>query len=120
MRGIYGGDVFLPSDTATRLSEALYKFIRAYMYLASCAYTQNVAMFALWPKLHALHEVGYLLAKQATECSVAMNPAVHTCSCDEDFVGRTAALSRCVSPKVIAKRTLSRYLVHIQCAWARS
>jgi hypothetical protein len=56
---------------------------------------------------------------QAQLADFVMNPACHSCSLDEDFIGRTACISRTVSLRIIAKRTLERYLVHIQLAWTR-
>lgn len=119
MRGIYKEDVFIPRERALDLSKSLYAFVHAYLWEASKAYQLRVASFPLFPKLHAVHEIGHALKVQATRCPYAMNPAVHSCSMDEDFIGRCAAITRCVSPKLIAKRTIQRYLCHIQIAWAR-
>lgn len=119
MRGIYANDTFMHRETAKPLTESLYFFIRAYCWEANEAFQRGVAQFPLFPKLHAVHEIAHEMQRQCAQCEYVFNPAATSCSTDEDFVGRTAALSRCVSPRLIAVRTLQRYLVHIQILWAR-
>ncbi len=89
------------------------------MWQAAQAYENGEAAFPLYPKLHWVHEVAHLMRRQARACDFAYNPASYSCSLDEDFIGRLAAITRCVSPRIIARRTLQRYLAHIQLAWAR-
>ena len=119
MRGIYSNDVLIPSALAADLSGALHDFVRAYMFEAAAAHQVQSSFFPLMPKLHSLHEIGHELLRQSKIAEFCVNPAAHSCSLDEDFIGRCAAVSRTVSPRVIAKRTLERYLAHIQVAWAR-
>ena len=83
------------------------------------AWELQLSHFPLHPKLHAFHEIGHELLRQARVAPFCVNPASHCCSMDEDFIGRCASVSRCVSPRLIAKRTLQRYLCHIQIVWAR-
>ena len=119
MRGIYQNDFFIESATATALANDLRSFIRAYLWLAQYSYSQGIPSFPLLPKLHFLQEVSFTLARQARVAKFAINPAAHCCSMDEDFIGRTAAVSRCVSPKLMCRRTLERWLCHLQMAWSR-
>lgn len=120
-RGIYQHDVFIPRDDAATLSDCLYDFVHAYMYEACVSSKQGkFDFFPLYPKVHAVHEIAHEQRRQSRLSPFTLNPAIHACSVDEDFIGRMASLSRCVSPRVIAKRTLDRYLVHIQLSWARS
>lgn len=119
MRGIYQNDFFIESATATALANDLRSFIRAYLWLAQYSYSKGVPSFPLLPKLHFLQEVAFTLARQARLAKFAINPAAHCCSMDEDFIGRTAAVSRCVSPKLMCRRTLERWLCHLQMAWSR-
>ena len=76
--------------------------------------------FPLHPKLHALHHIAHEIFREAEISDYVLNPGVFACPMDEDFIGRTATISRCISPRIISKRTLERYLCHIQLAWARS
>ena len=121
MRGIYEEEVFLESAAAARLSKCLYTFIKAYLFLAHSSVQEGRPyLFALYPKLHWIHEIGHELKRQSHLASFVVNPAIHCCALDEDFIGRAAAPTRSVSPKVIAKRTLERYLAQLQISWARA
>ena len=120
MRGIYSHDAFIPGEEALTLSGFLHAFVSAYLHGAYAAFVAGVQAYPLFPKLHALHEVAHKMCRQAKACGHAMNPAMMSCSVDEDFIGRFAAVSRCVSPKLIARRAIERYLAHIQIAWARA
>ena len=119
MRGIYGEDAWIPQERAAKLASDLNYFVKAYVYSARL-YRDRCKGFAfgLYPKLHALHEVAFELSRQAS-LGWAMNPAVEICGPDEDFVGRIAHLSRCVSPRLIPLRCIQRYLAQIQVAWGR-
>lgn len=101
------------------LSDALGVFLRSYMFLAHAGFENGKASFALVPKVHGLDEIRHKLSREAKMADYCINPAVYSCSVDEDFIGRCAYLSRCVSPVLQAERTLLRYLVHIQIAWSR-
>jgi hypothetical protein len=118
-RGIYQNDALMKSEKGKELSDALYNFISAYLWEASAAYRDGVAAFPRYPKLHAVHEVAFIMRRQCRLYPYCQNPCVHACATDEDFIGRCAALSRCVSPKCIPMRTLQRYLCHLQILWAR-
>lgn len=119
MRGIYSEHVFIPTERAMDLAEALYVFLRAYLFLAHASMEKNKPFFPLFPKLHAVHEVCHQMMWEGKQASYVFNPAATSCSVDEDFLGRVAALTRCVSPRLMIQRTLQRYLCHIQMAWAR-
>ena len=119
MRGIYSNDVLMPSRIGLELSLALLDFVKAYMYEAATSHELGFSHFPLFPKLHALHEIAYALDFQSKTGPSCLNPASHSCSLDEDFIGHCAAVSRQVSPRIIAQRTLQRYLAHIQVAWGR-
>lgn len=120
MRGIYANDVLMERSVGINMSNALYDFVKAYLFQAHCAYQRGLTHFALLPKLHSLHEIAHSLKQQCGRSPWCINPAVHTCSMDEDFIGRCAAVSRLVSPRAIERRVLQRYLAHIQFAWART
>ncbi len=118
MRGIYANDVFIEKNTAKRLSEGAGEFIRAYVFLASRSYEWGKFMFPLYPKLHALHEVIFLMKRQANHANFAFNCVANSCSMDEDFIGKTAMVCRSVSPRLVPLRTIQRYLCHVKMAWS--
>ncbi len=118
-RSLYAGDVWLKNDLAKTLADALIQFIRTYLALAKASYDLGVNHFSLIPKIHALHEVQFEMVRQCALGGWVLNPIVETCSVDEDLIGRVANLTRKVSPQLIAKRALARYLVQINFVWAR-
>ena len=70
------------------------------------------------PKLHAVEEIVKELQEQTQHSFWAYNPLVESCSVDADFIGRTAFLSRSVSPRATCIRSLQRYLVQILQVWS--
>ena len=119
MRGIYAGGTFLSSPEARVLSDSLYEFINSYAWLASKSFERGVPAWPMYPKLHAVHEISHELRRASFSAPYSLNPAVHSCSMDEDFVGKCAMISRGVSPRAIQRRTLQRYLCYIRLLWAR-
>ena len=119
MRGIYANDALIPSGLALELSNSLRTFIKAYSWQAHQAFVLGLSFFPMVPKIHALHEVSFELKHQARRSAWCTNPAIFTCSLDEDFIGRCATVSRQVSPRLIALRVVQRYLVHVCSIWAR-
>ena len=119
MRGIYSQDVFMESAIGADLANNLYSFVRSYVYQAAASYKLGLKYFGLYPKLHWVHETAHEMRRQSRMASYILNPAVHSCSLDEDFIGRVAALSREVSPRLVSQRLFERYQAHIQISWAR-
>ena len=119
-RGMYKKDGLMSSAEGKELGTALLNFVQAYFWEASDSYRRGVSAFPLYPKLHACHEIAFELLHQAKSGPWCLNPALHACATDEDFIGRMAALSRCVSPMLIPQRTIERYLCHIHLLWARA
>lgn len=119
MRFLYSTDLWLKWPDALDVSNALMQFIRVYLLLARLSYDCGENKFALVPKLHAIHEIQFEMARQAKIAFWILNPMCETCSVDEDLIGRVALLTRRVSPKIIAKRSLARYLAQINILWAR-
>lgn len=89
------------------------------MSLARKSYDLHDQKFALIPKIHAMHEVQFEMVRQCEISRWVWNPISETCSVDEDLIGRVAKLTRKVSPKLIGKRALARYLAQINIVWAR-
>lgn len=119
MRFLYSADLWLKRPDALNVSNALMQFIRAYLLLARLCYDRGENKFACVPKLHAIHEIQFQMTHQAKIAFWILNPMCETCSVDEDLIGRVALLTRRVSPKIIAKRSLARYLAQINILWAR-
>ena len=120
MRSLYDADAWLRREQALDVAGNLLQWIRCYMLEAHLAWEKDQAMFACVPKVHAIHHVWAELVRQASCGQWVLNPCIETCALDEDFVGRTAVLTRSVSPKVISRRSLERYLAQIRVLWARA
>ena len=118
-RGILQEDVFIESSKSTQLAEHLLNFVKVYAWQAAVACAWKQTHFPMIPKLHMLHEVALEMLHQCAAAGYCINPAVETCQLDEDFVGRTAVITRSVSPRLQAKRTLQRYLCQINLAWGQ-
>ena len=117
LRLLYASDCWLERGTALELADGLLQFIRAYCKLAHIHVQKCQARFAMLPKLHSLHEIQFELRRQAALSRWVLNPAVETCSTDEDFVGRCALLTRSVSARTCALRSIQRYLAQINISW---
>ena len=84
---------------------------RSYVSLATKSLACGLQRYRLVPKLHNLshmrHDVDLQVAKKAR----AMNPLVDCCEMNEDYIGKVCRLTRRVSIKGNAKRTMQRVLV---------
>ena len=119
MRGLYNHDVWIPSPEAAMLADTLKRFSKCDRYQAHLAWERRDPKFGLYPKLHLLDETYMEMKRQSELAEWVLNPVVETCSLDEDFVGRCAVLTRSVSPRLCAKRSLERYKAQIYLAWRR-
>ncbi len=115
---LYNSDLWLENIVAVDVADCLNEFLKAYMRLATI-YTLDVQepRFGLFPKLHMIHEIEYELRRQARQACWCLNPICETCSMDEDFVGRSALLTRKCSPRACALRTIQRYLAQLNISW---
>ena len=118
-RSLYKSDLWLEKTYTQSMAAKLLQFIRVYVHLAWKSFEKFENKFALVPKVHALHEVQEEMVRQAAVSQWVLNPICETCSVDEDLIGRVAILTRRVSPKIIGKRALARYLAQINIVWAR-
>ena len=117
MKGLYGNDLWVPSEEAKRIAFAGKEFVKLYVYLAHLSRQRGQPMFSLKPKLHMLHETAVGMELQAAKGSFALNFLCESCSVDEDFVGRLAFLARHVSPRLVSQRSIERYMVQAYLAW---
>lgn len=120
MRGLYHNDLWIESENAQNIAASGLYFIRAYMYMAKVSMEERKPRFGLYPKLHFLHEVvmGLQLQAEIPQVRWVYNPIAESCAQDEDFIGRVAFVTRCVSPRLTALRSLERYAVHIRMLWS--
>ena len=116
MSGLYHADLWIPRLQVVPIVEAGEHFLKAYSYLAWLSHEQGEPKFSYKPKLHMLHEsVVYL--RRSLRHYFCYNIIAESCSIDEDMVGRVAFISRHVSPRLMALRSLQRYLTQVRLAW---
>lgn len=63
---------------------------------------------------HLMEEMEY----QSKRSGWAWNCLIDACYQEEDFVGRTSYLTRCVSIRVQALHTIQRYLAQVNVCWS--
>lgn len=117
MSEMYHCDVWIPSQKSQDISRAGHHFIESYIFLAWLSGKQGEPKFPLKPKLHMVQHASERLMWESQQGSHCLNPIVESCSIDEDFVGRLAFLSRHVSARLMATRSLERYLTQVNFAW---
>ena len=116
MSGLYHGDLWLPRQMVRQLVVNGEHFISAYAYLAWQSLQLGEPKFSFKPKLHMHHETVIAL-KRNLRNEYTYNVISESCSIDEDMVGRIAFITRHVSPRLTALRSLQRYLTQVQLAW---
>ena len=117
IRMLYHCDAFLDQDVAQFTCVA---FLRTTGILARDSHSAGRRLFALVPKLHSLDHFAVRLDKQSASTGIAENPLLAACQQDEDFVGKPSRLSRRVSIRSVAERTMSRYVVAARSAWVQA
>ncbi len=118
MRGLHMCDAWIHAEKARKISEAGSHFVAAYVYLAHLSAAMGEPKFPLKPKLHMVQTACVRLLWESEHAPFAYNCLNESCSIDEDFVGRLAFISRHVSPRLIAIRSLERYLTQVHLAWS--
>lgn len=116
-RALYAADLWIPRDQGLAIAGDLQQFIRSYGFQAWLHHQKHENKFGMYPKLHLMHEIWANMVHQASLSEYIYNPIAETCSIDEDFVGRAAMLSRQVSPRLNALRSIQRYLAQIYMSW---
>ena len=117
---VYRAGVWLTQDERDLAISTLGQFLGAFSRAADYAFqTLHKTRFKFQPKFHMIAEVRHLLIVEAGYGgeTLSINPLVWATQCDEDFVGRVAALSRKVSSRTLHKKTIERYLISLAAAW---
>jgi hypothetical protein len=117
LRMLYSSDVFIEKDRGLRIASLGRGFLRLYKKLAIQAFRERRPLFPLLPKAHSLDHIVYSLTSQCVSKGFGVNPMVHANQQDEDFIGKASRLSRKVSPRRPAERTVERYLIAARDAW---
>ncbi|CAE7891710.1 unnamed protein product [Symbiodinium microadriaticum] len=111
MRELLRAPLWLSPQQAQRAGDASLHFLQCYAKLVKIFYQKNECKYNLVPKLHNLHHLSHSLLVSAAKGKEAINPLSYCCYQDEDFIGRVSRLSRRISPKLLVRRTVERYLI---------
>ena len=118
---LYNAPLFLEGAEAGYISSRGMAFVQTYAALAYDNYRLNRAhLFPLFPKLHAVHHIFLCLHQEQANHRYALNPLSASCQLDEDTIGRVSRVSRRVSSRLVARRTLQRHLIASWDIWQRA
>ena len=109
---IHHGGVWLDPTKALDAANSINLFCSAYNFLAREFYRRGQCVFHLEPSIHMLKHVPLRLeAAVSRGAPVVLSPAIFLCELSEDFVGRTARISRRVNGRTVSERTVQRMLI---------
>ena len=115
-------NLFLPVSCARFQLRCGRRFLRGYSWLAAKSMQENRRLYAMKPKVHYfghfLHDLQVQLSKG--DAAILNYSALFNCESNEDWIGRCSRLSRRVSPKLAARRTIERYLLACKLLFKRS
>ena len=108
---LYRQKLWLTRESTMNITRHGFEFLRLNGRLAQKAFQEGRALFLFMPNLHRLHHVFFLMHDQASRAEYTLSPLIHCCQVEEDFIGRPSRVSRRVSPRLAALRTLQRSLM---------
>ena len=108
LRGLYMSGVWLRSREGHALALNGIRFLAGYGRLAKMAFSAGIRRFVLLPKHHFFHHI--MVDMMGSSNNWVLNPLIHSVQLQEDFIGKPSRVSRRVSAKVHALRTLQRVL----------
>ena len=110
---LYDGNLWLERSVARELLHHGMVSLKAYQWLARKCLELRKPLFGIIPKLHYFHHAcnNIKLQLDNPECVLILSPYAWTCEMDEDFVGHVSRLSRRVSIRTYALRTIQLYLI---------
>ena len=114
MRRLLGSLFFVSSEDCEYVVTSGHEFLMRYQRLAALAYHRQLCLYKFKPKIHYLNHVFLTMKDQWLLCGSAINPLGEATFMSEDFVGRTSRISRRVSPRAVAQKTLQRYDVWVK------
>ena len=116
VRIFFKGDYFMPSEDCQAVIRNGHAFLCGYAALVSMCHAANLCLFKLRPKIHYLNHIFLRVLQEWETAGIAVNPCAEATFMSEDFVGKTARISRRVDCKAIALKTLQRYIMWMQTA----
>ena len=109
----YSEGFWIPKRRARKLGEMLYEFLRCYQRCCAESLKRGLNRFSLTPKCHFLVHTAQQLLDEADLAEWCTNPIATGNQLQEDFIGRSARLSRRVHMGKVHQRTLERSLLAV-------
>ena len=114
-RTLYSHGLWLGHDCMVAIRNSVLTVTRGYSYLADACVKLNFSGFSLKTTLHSWHHFAIEIDQALQRgCKCFPNPLMFDCCQDEDFVGRTAKVSRSVHARTSSQRCLQRHLLKKQ------
>ena len=114
---LYRSGLFISRLRLSRVVRYGKTMLRSYSVCAGLAHAKRLARFKFNPKFHMLMHVIFKLDEDLRNGNMALNPLSFSCQMPEDFINRTATLSRSVHAKHVALRTIELYKNAVAGAW---
>ena len=116
MRRSLQSSYFMPSDDCEYVIQAGHDFLMGYQRLVAACFGAGLCLYKLKPKIHYLNHVVWTIMDQWVSSGTAVNALAEATFLSEDFIGQVARISRRVSPKAVAVKTLQRYDTWVRTA----
>lgn len=98
----------LEPNTSSRMTQGCFTFYSDYAKLAASTFRLQLCRFHLEPSLY--YFLHFYFELRFTSGPI-LNPAVHSCEANKDFIGKPAHLSRCVHPSSVTLRIIQRIMI---------
>ena len=106
--------------TAASIARDGLLFLQCFHKLASLALRLRRPLWPFRPKIHSLHHLVLEMLEASRDQKDSLNALAFSCSQSEDFIGRTALLSRRVCATTSQSRVLQRWMAGAAIQWMRS
>ena len=115
IRAFFDNGYFMPDEVCRDVIGNGHEFLFGYAKLTRMCLDNNLCLFKLRPKIHYLNHIFLRIYQEWEKNGIAINACAEATFMSEDFVGKTAKISRRVNPRSVALKTLQRYVL-----WMRS
>ena len=109
----FQAEYFMSTEHCQIIIDSGHKFLCGYAGLVSKCFTRKPCLFKLRPKIHYLNHIFLRVFEEWSATGTAVNPCAESTFMSEDFVGKTSRISRRVSTRAVATKTLQRYMLFL-------
>ncbi|CAE7299174.1 unnamed protein product [Symbiodinium sp. CCMP2456] len=116
MKVCFEAEFFMSNEHCMTVIDCGHSFLCGYSKLVNMCYSRQLCLFKLRPKVHYLNHIFLRVLEEWRSSGTATNPIGEATFMSEDFVGRTARLSRRVNTRAVAVKSLQRYALFMKTA----